>query len=115
MPKIKKVVKSAVEKEVKREVREDLKEMLIGFGFKREDMPSEQAKKFKGYVATYVVKIKAEETDRTYVLICSVFDDGIRFAVMDNVGIIKLCGWKSDTPTNVLSEYIVKAAKFFRI
>lgn len=107
MPKTK---KSAV-----KEVREDLKETLLGFGFKREDMPSEQAKKFEGYIATYVVRIKAEDADRTYILLCSVFDDGIQFTAMDKHGIIRLCSWKSDTPINVLSEYILKAAKFFRI
>lgn len=110
-----KKTKKAEEKVVERIVaRQDVVSMLEGHNFKRNDLPEEKIKLYEGYQATYDVKI-INDTEQSHILICSIFDDAFRFAVMDEVGIIKLVSFQNDTPTDVLEKYIGKCADFFLI
>ena len=110
MPKIKEAVKSEVKKLGKEYV-----EMLTSFNFKRDDIPEEKQKKYEGYIATYAVRVTAEGSGQSHVLICSIFNEGFKFAVMDDVGIIKLVSFRFETPVEVLAKYIVKAATFLQL
>lgn len=94
---------------------EEVKKMFEGFGFKIEEVPEELAKKYEGHEATWVVKITSEGSQNFHLLLCSVFNDGYKFAIMDKVGIIQLITLKPETPVEVLKTYIEKAALFFSI
>lgn len=94
---------------------EEVKKMFEGFGFKIEKVPEEIEKKYEGHKATWVVRITSEGSSNFHLLICSVFEDGYKFAVMDKLGIIQLISLKPDTPVDILKAYIDKAAEFFSI
>lgn len=94
---------------------EEVKKMFEDFGFKIEKVPEEIEKKYKGHKETWVVKITSEGSKNFHLLICSVFEDGYKFAVMDKVGITQLISLKPDTPVDILKAYINKAAEFFSI
>lgn len=104
-----------VETKVVEVKRKDVQEMLEGHSFVRNDIPEEKQKEYKGYQATYAVKVRSDGSEQVHLLICSIFDDGFRFAVMDDVGIIKLVSFKETTPTDVLERYIKRAADFLSI
>lgn len=98
-------------KEVKKEVRE----MLERHNFRQQELPKDRFKEFPQHIATFLVKVKSDGSEQNHILICSVFDDDYRFAVMDDSGIIKLISFKAETPAEILSRYIEKAATFFAI
>lgn len=96
-------------------MNEEVKKMFEGFGFKIEEVPEEITKQYEGHEATWVVKVTSDGSSNYHLLICSVFKDGYKFAVMDKVGIIQLITLKPETPVGVLKAYIMKAAEFFAI
>lgn len=98
----------------KKEIRKDVEELLLRFNFTRNDLPEERQKEYKGYIATYTVKIQSSGSEKEYILICSFFD-GIRFAVMDKDHIMALVSFKAETPIHVLEPYITKCANFFSL
>lgn len=49
-----------VEKKVVEVKRKDVQEMLEGHRFVRSDIQEEKQKEYKGYQATYVVKVKSD-------------------------------------------------------
>lgn len=102
-------------KKAKREVNKEVREMLERHNFRQQDLPEDRFKDFPQHIATFLVKVKSDGSEQDHILICSVFDDAYRFAVMDDSGIIKLLSFKAETPVAILSRYIEKAATFFAL
>jgi len=111
MKKIKEVKKKTEVKPVNQEVVE----MLESRGFKDTEIRDARTAEFKGYQATYAVKVTSEGGDQTHLILLSVFEDAYRFAIMDDVGIIKMCSFKPETPARVLGKYIDRLAEVLKI
>lgn len=111
MKKIKEVKKQTEVKPVNQEVVE----MLESRGFKDTEIRDARTAEFKGYQATYAVKVTSEGGDQTHLILLSVFEDAYRFAIMDDVGIIKMCSFKPETPARVLGKYCDRLAEVLKI
>lgn len=111
MKKIKEVKKKTEVKPVNQEVVE----MLESRGFKDTEIRDARTAEFKGYQATYAVKVTSEGGDQTHLILLSVFEDAYRFAIMDDVGIIKMCSFKPETPARVLGKYCDRLAEVLKI
>lgn len=107
--------KKKIEKKVeKREVNKEVVEMLLGHNFKENDV-EDMKEKYPDHIHTYTVRVKSEGSEQSHLLICSAFTDAYRFAVMDDVGVIKLVSFKIDTPAEVLEKYIKRVADVLAI